>query len=244
MISRLVNSVLAPLGVQVKRCGSAASKRPWDGEFLRWIADAERQNRDVNDVADERWGDVRHLIAKYYLPHIKPDTTVLELGPGTGRITRHTVGKCGKLIIVDFSETVIGWITRYLINLGRRNFTTFLVADCRLQPIPDSTVDLAMADGVVHHLDPEDLHRYLTAFHRVLVPGGLAVFNFVNLMAPEGYAKFRSFADSSNMRDGFRWYHPEIVRFLCERAGFANVNIQEERVLTGDFVCYVTCRRQ
>jgi SAM-dependent methyltransferase len=237
--------LIGPALRSLRRLGkqTVSPRRRWDDQFLEWIAEAEQQDRDPNDIADARWGDVRHLIERYYLPYLRPEAVVLELGPGTGRVTRHIVDRCGRLILVDFSEVVVNWIGCYLTSKGKRNFTAIHIRDCRLDPIPDESIHLAIADGVFHHIDLEDIHRYLAAFKRVLVPGAPLVINFVNLTAPEGYAKFRLHADRTDTRDVFRWHHPEVMELLFERLGFERIEFHHERVLAGDFVCYVTARK-
>jgi cyclopropane fatty-acyl-phospholipid synthase-like methyltransferase len=241
MLGALVNASLNPLGLEVRR--RPAKGTPWDRQFAEWIAAAQRQNRDPNDVADEKWGDVRHLIDKYYGPHLRPDATVLELGPGSGRITRHLIDRCGRLVLVDASDFVIKWITDYLVSKGKQHFVALKVSDCRLRPVADASVDFIVSDGVFHHLDIEDFHRYAIAFRRVLAPGGALAFNFVNLMAPEGYALFRAHAERSDKRDVFRWHHPEMVECVFRQAGFDAIELHHERVRAGDFVTYVSGRR-
>jgi SAM-dependent methyltransferase len=241
MLGRLVNATLHPLGLEMRRL--ATTTKLWDHSFLDWIAKAREQHRDPNDVADETWGDVRPLIDKYYGPHLAPDKTVLELGPGSGRITRHLIDRCDKLIVVDFSDFVIGWITNYLTGKQKHNFTAIKVTDCHLTPIADASIDLVVSDGVFHHIDIEDFHRYVVAFMRVLVPDGALALNFVNIMAPEGYAFFRANAERSDNRDAFRWHHPETVSLLFRNVGFERVEVHNERVLAGDFVSYITCRK-
>ena len=240
MLGRLVNATLNPFGLEMRRIERA---RPWDSSFASWIAKAQEQGRDPNDIADETWGDVRHLIDKYYLPHLSPDKTVLELGPGSGRITRHLVNRCSELKVVDFSDFVIQWITDYLKSKQKHNFRAFKINDCLLTPIADASIDVIVSDGVFHHIDLEDFHRYLVSFNRVLVPGGALALNFVNLMAPEGYERFRVHAEGSNERDAFRWHHPEAVSLLFRNLGFERIEVHRERVLAGDFVTYVTCWR-
>jgi cyclopropane fatty-acyl-phospholipid synthase-like methyltransferase len=218
-------------------------EKPWDSSFSDWIAKAQAQGRDPNDVADETWGDVRHLIDKYYGPHLSPESTVLELGPGSGRITRHIIHRCKKLILVDYSDFVIKWVTDYFTTKQKRNFTGITVTDCRLRSIADASVHLIVSDGVFHHIDVEDFYRYAVAFKRVLVPGSAVAVNFVNITSIEGFAFFRNNADGSDKRDLFRWYHPETVSMLFRNLGFEQIELHNERVRAGDFVTYITCRK-
>ena len=217
-------------------------RRPWDDEFRAWIAQAEAEGRDPNDVADARWGAITHLIDKHYLPHMTTESVVLELGPGTGRVTRHILDRCGRLIVADYSAVVIEWMKRYLEARGKREFEALVIDDARLAPIPDASVDLVIADGVFHHVSTEDFHRFLSSFRRVLTPRGRVVVNFVSLLDPDGYARFRAHADSTDDPDIFRWHHPEVVALLCQNLGFQDIELTQERVKAGNFVWYLSCR--
>ena len=97
--------------------------------------------------------------------------------------------------------------------------------------------------GAFGTVDLEDFHRYFVEFKRVLVPGGVVVVNFVNFMAPEGHAKFRRHAETTNHPDVFRWHHPNAIEALCNRLQFEQVELTPERVKAGDFVCYVSSRK-
>lgn len=69
------------------------------------------------------------------------------------------------------------------------------------------------------------------------------VVNSVNVMAAEGYGKFRAHADAKDNRDIFRWHHPAAVALLCRELGVVQVELGDERVRARNFVCYVTCRK-
>ena len=220
-----------------------ADLRYFDDGFLAWIAQAAAEGRDPNDIADARWGDVRHLVDKHYLPRIGPDAVVLELGPGTGRVTRHIFDRCGRLVLADHSAVVVDWMTRYLTAKGKRDFQALLIDDCRLAAVEDLSVDTTIADGVFHHLNTEDIHRFLAAFRRVLRPGGYVVVNFVSLLDPDGYVRFRANADASDDPDLFRWQHPETIRLLAQNLSFEDIELTQESVKAGAFVCYLSCRK-
>src|ERR1044071_4108815 len=94
----VANDLLGRFGVQIVR---RPRRRPWDDVFDEWIRSARDEGVDPNDVGDQAWGDPRDYVERVYLPHIDPDSVVLELGPGTGRITRHLIDRCRAMILVD-----------------------------------------------------------------------------------------------------------------------------------------------
>jgi len=55
MFRTRVNRALDILGLEIRRWRPAGSTlKPWDKQFLTWVEKARQQDRDVNDVADER----------------------------------------------------------------------------------------------------------------------------------------------------------------------------------------------
>ena len=99
----LLNRILRPFGSRV-----SGPEKPWDAVFDSWIAQAQALGEDPNDAGDREWGNPVPYLERHYYPHLSPDKVVLELGPGSGRYTRHLLGRASKLILVDESGEVVG----------------------------------------------------------------------------------------------------------------------------------------
>ncbi len=205
-----------PLGLVVEEQTS------WDRMFKRWIADAKRNGQDPNDIGDRDWGsDLLDVgLQSHYRPH--RDWTVLEMGPGTGRLTRHLIGKCEKLVLVDTSNAVVQWLDGYL--RGKGSFEAYQIDGPRF-PVAAHTADAVFAHGVVEHLPAEELYWYLHEFRRVLKPTGIAVFNFNNLASHQG-AELITARYQPLTRISFRLHMPETIQRLAKLAGFAEARIQ------------------
>ncbi len=193
--------------------------KPWDDTFSRWIETGRAEGIDPNDVGDREWDDPRAHVEATYHPHIRPGATVLELGPGTGRITRHVIGRCGRMVLVDYSQTACDWLKQYL--KGRGAFEVHCITKPTLAPVASASIDFLFAFGVFEHIGPDDLSWFLDEFHRVLKPGAVAVFNFDNIMSPEGLAWHRRWRLTPGHRNIFRFYHPDVVARLARAAGLA-----------------------
>jgi ubiquinone/menaquinone biosynthesis C-methylase UbiE len=217
-VAQLTNAVLRPLGAQL--VPYEPRPKPWDADFLRWIREAEASGKDPNDVGDVAWDDdpLKHALEAHYLPHIHPDSVVLELGPGTGRATRHVISHCREMILADYSQLVCDWLSKYLQNKGR--FKILLIDGPSLAAIEDQRVDMAFANGVFEHIDMDDLFYFLEEFYRVLKPGSVLSFNFDNVMTEEGVSWYREYRRGPGTKCLFKFYHPEAVRNLGEQAGF------------------------
>ena len=218
----LVNRGLRPFGLRVVR---VSETRPWDADFLQWIEQAKVAGVDPNDIGDRTWDDdpLEAALQKHYLPHVSSDSRILELGPGSGRLSRHIIHKCGELILVDYSSVVCGWIESYLQGKGK--FQVHHIKKPILPMIEDCSVDAVMANGVFEHIDRDEMYWFLKEFKRVLKPRCPVLFNFNNLISPGGRAHFLRFLPQPGERNIFRFYHPESVAMLAESVGLHVIRI-------------------
>jgi len=120
-------------------------EKPWDAVFDSWIAEAHARGEDPNDAGDREWGNPVPYLERHYYPHLAPDKVVLELGPGSGRYTRHLISRVKKLILVDDSARVVEWLREYL--RGKGDHEVFLAENCSLGFVADSSVDAVFASG-------------------------------------------------------------------------------------------------
>jgi len=121
------------------------------------------------------------------LAQLKPGETVLDVGCGTGAITRlakKQVGASGRVVGLDASPE--------MIEAAREKAAKAkLDIDFRLEPIermsfPDASFDVVLSSFMIHHL-PGDLKRLgLLEVRRVLKPGGrLLIAEFFNSAEPK-----------------------------------------------------------
>jgi len=221
----VASRLLKPIGSSLARIARRAMTpdKAWDPLFDSWIETAKLEGVDPNDIGDRQWGDPVTVIESRYGPYLAADKVVLELGPGSGRYTRHLLLRCSRLLLVDASPRVVRWLKQYLRD--RANCEVFLAKDCSLSFFEDSSVDVAIATGVFEHLSIEEFYLYLRAFFRVLRAGGVVVLNFDDFRSVEGFAWFKKWLPADGSRGIFRFYHPEMVQQMCEDIGFAKISI-------------------
>jgi SAM-dependent methyltransferase len=218
---KLANGLLGRVGVRLVR---TQVQKPWDEEFAQWIAEAKAAGVDPNDLGDRAWRGVALEGASQRLfPRISPQSVVLELGPGTGRYTRHVLPRCREMILVDYSALVCEWLREYL--RGKGQFRVHHIDKPTFAEVADGAVDFAFANGVFEHIDPDDTDFLLQEFHRVLKPGGVLWFNFNTFMSPGGMRWFRQEEVKPGGRRLFRFYHPELLKRMAEMRGFSKVSV-------------------
>src|SRR5437763_13890095 len=90
--------------------------RPWRVDpkaegFIGYVEQARKAGLDVNDWQEQVLGWVPAVpqLERVVFPHLRPDSVVVELGPGTGRFSRHLAARLtqGELRLVDPSPYVV-----------------------------------------------------------------------------------------------------------------------------------------
>lgn len=211
-----INLGLRPLGLQVTR----RDTKYWDPYFMKWVREAKARGGDPNDYGDREWGaDLLTENLPRYFSVLSRSSVVLELGPGSGRLSRHLIGRCKRLIAIDNSRVVYEWLREYL--RGKGDFEVHLV-DGPHVPLHDATVDAVVSHGVFEHLDFDEVYWFLREFKRVLRPGGTVLFNFVDASTNEGVELMLAHAHPGE-RSIFRLHHPAMIARLANCAGFEAV---------------------
>lgn len=104
--------------------------------------------------------------------HIKPGDTVLDLGSGAGNdcfVARALVGETGRVIGLDFSDTMLEKARKNVEKLGYTN-VEFVAGDIEEMPIPSESVDVVVSNCVLN-LVPDKMKAF-AGIYRVLKPGG------------------------------------------------------------------------
>lgn len=158
---------------------------------------------------------------------IEKGDIVLDLGSGAGNdcfVARAETGETGKIIGVDFSETML---EKAMENTKKRGFTniSFLLGDIEELPIEDNSVDVVISNCVLNLLPSKD--GIFNEIYRVLKPNAHFCVSDVVIIgnlpdkikeAAEMYVGCISGAIQKND------YLKEILN-----AGFSNIFIEKEK---------------
>jgi SAM-dependent methyltransferase len=98
---------------------------------------------------------------------------VVDFGCGSGANTVLLANRGADVWGVDISADLIRLAERRLAVNGRAGGARFVVASAHDLPFPDGSVDVLFGIAILHHLD---LHLVSREVHRVLRPGGRAIF--------------------------------------------------------------------
>ena len=104
------------------------------------------------------------------LAKLTPEDRVLDVGCGTGVLTRLAAQQAAEAVGIDAAPEMIDVARAKAARQGLRvDFRAALIEDI---PFPDAHFDVAFSTLMIHHLPPEVKHTGLREVLRVLKPGG------------------------------------------------------------------------
>lgn len=145
----------------------------------------------------------------------------IDFGCGAGRLSRALATHFDKVIGVDVSASMISAARRLNADVANIEFRENTAAD--LAGIDDASVDFVFSHITLQHIPTALAMGYVDEFLRVLAPGGVAVFQFVD-SSDESW-RGRLFGIASN-----RWLNP-LRRVLWRRRDVFEMHVLPEREL-------------
>jgi ubiquinone/menaquinone biosynthesis C-methylase UbiE len=158
---------------------------------------------------------------KVLMANLKPGMNILEVGCGTGSLTRELVKSDVNVIAIDISPDLLDVARKEVaINKGK-----FLIQNAYQMTFSSETFDAIVGSSVLHHLDRD---KALEEFFRVLRPGGKIFFTEPNMLNPQIVLQKnipwlkRKLGDSPDETAFIRWLlHKKLMAI-----GFTDINIQ------------------
>ncbi|MBL0310873.1 MAG: arsenite methyltransferase [Bacteroidetes bacterium] len=158
---------------------------------------------------------------------IKKGDTVVDLGSGAGNdcfIARHETGESGKVIGVDFSETMI---SKARLNAERLKFNNieFRQGDIENIPVSNDQADVVVSNCVLNLVPNKE--RVLSEVYRVLKPGAHFSISDVVLIGdlPEAMVKnaelYVGCVSGAIQKDAYL--------SMVSKVGFKNMIVQKEK---------------
>lgn len=202
--------------------GSTGYGRNWLPE-----SEAEARRQIINYEDEERFEETGRGELERLRPYLTPDSTVLDLGCGIGRIARYVAPNCATLWAVDASPRMLELARGRLA--GEANVRYALCADTRVADVPDASVDFVYSIIVLQHLEKEHAFLLVEDVVRMLRPGGRALFTWPNLLDDFFLDSFLSYAHDGGSANPSRarMYTTTELERLLPAAGFSAVEVRE-----------------
>ena len=186
----------------------------------------------------EHYGVLEHALLRG--EGLRDGATIVDVGCGSGRLATK-LARYPKLryLGLDVVPELLDYARR---KVGRPDFRFERVDAVRL-PFDALAADLCVFFSVFTHILPEESYGYLEEAHRVLKPGGKAVFSFLEhasaaskpvFDANLAWVRERHVAGHLNT-----FLHRADLRLWAERIGFevATVHLGESRFIEVDAEC-------
>ncbi|MGN6519441.1 MAG: class I SAM-dependent methyltransferase, partial [Dokdonella sp.] len=123
----------------------------------------------------------------------------LDFGCGAGRLTRALAAHFGRAVGIDVSSSMVDTARR--LNADVANVEFHRNASTRIEGIADASVDFVFSHITLQHIPADLAAGYVEEFFRILAPGGVAAFQFVD--SHDDSLRGRLFGVASN-----RWLNP------------------------------------
>ena len=161
---------------------------------------------------------------------ITPQTRVLEIGCGIGRVGRELARYCQEWVGVDISAPMIEIARKRLEGIPNAKLEVLPRSD--LSIFPDRSFDAIYCTIVFMHLDAWDVFRYIRDAHRCLRAEGRAYFDHINLLAREGWQKFLEIANRTSAEDrpphSSRATTPGEMENFAVEAGYSSIRVRSK----------------
>lgn len=139
---------------------------------------------------------------------ISNEDTVLEIGPGTGRMTKYLLQQARQVIGVEISRKCVDILNDTFRKSD--NFTVYHIDSISLPFVKNKSIDIIFSYDVFVHIDKVVFEKYFSEFDRILKPDGKIVIHYNKTGEKEG-----TFFSKFNERD---------FNYLLSKFGFKLVN--------------------
>lgn len=143
--------------------------------------------------------------------------SVLDVGSGTGLLSRMLADRVGRIVLVDTSPGMTAVAAERIESAGLTNLSAYCL-DVTSESLPGAPFDLAVSLLMLHHV--EDVEAFLESVLCRLVPGGYIAFS--DLAAEDG-----SFHDDPGEEVHHHGFAPARLAAMASSAGFVEVRVQE-----------------
>ena len=185
---------------------------------------------DINDYQESKLGfvDSLPLLEKILFPLLnKIDIPkIIELGPGTGRWSRHIIKKlkdkgAGELTLVDHSDWIVEFLKEYFETTAESEIN-LKIEKCDGFKLPEeiisSSADIIFSSNTFVGLGIYFYYTYSVDFFRVLKSGGYCVFDYIDLNSEGGWNFLKQ--KVSEGLNYYSYYTFEAVDKIFKDSGF------------------------
>lgn len=147
----------------------------------KWVLENYGAGKEDGRDTGSRYANIEfHYTKKHLDAYITPQTTVLELGCGTGYYGMHYAPRCKAYVGVDLTPENIAIFQEKIEKQGLKNVTAKTGDATSLPEIPSGSFNVVLCLGPMYHLPPEEREQVFAECSRICKAGGIAAFAYIN----------------------------------------------------------------
>src|SRR5690242_10218106 len=174
------------------------------------------------DHTPDRKRDAFYFLA-YAERWLRPDMTVLEVGPGGGKWTVQLAAKAKHVIVLDVAEEMLKRTKARCESFEVSNVDYVLANGKNFQPIVDESIDFFFSYDVFVHIALEDTWPYAQEMSRVLKAGGMGACHYAINSVPDAWGRIEEqnewYRGGRHSLGQFYYFSPETLRRMYEQCG-------------------------
>jgi SAM-dependent methyltransferase len=156
-----------------------------------WYSNKMEEDRAIRSKAD---GIEFHFTKKKLEKYINKQTSVIEIGCGTGYYGLFLSGKCKEYTGVDLTPENIELFNTKIKSAKIKNISTIVGDATNLVNVINSEYDVVLVLGPMYHLPPEERDMVFKETRRICKNNGIIIFAYINSLGVYLYAAL-SFSD-------------------------------------------------
>ncbi len=179
-------------------------------------------------------GLARYLETRLLQPNLpeRLDLTILELGPGGGRVTELLLPRAARLYAVDVSESMLEHLTTRFA--GDARITPVVTDGARLSGVPLDSIEAFVSFDACVHMEPHEIFNYLRELQPLLRRGAVGILHAADATTPIGCELFCSQVGPQLRGQREYWMFgtmcAALLRTFLERLGYEIIRIGDDPI--------------
>ena len=187
--------------------------------FDTYLEAANKAGEDVNDWIETvlQWKPALPVLKEVVFPYLENNSTLCEIGSGTGRQTRHIIPEIphGTLHLFDHSL----WIQKFLKGYFSK-YRNVHVHNCDglALDMPDHSTDLVFSNGTFIEMKLGTIFLFSNQFARIVKHNGFVIFDYIDISTREGWQYLES--QSAQFSNCYTYHSGSTIDKIFSNAGF------------------------
>jgi SAM-dependent methyltransferase len=197
-------------------------------DFWNRSADADSLKAIVADGDERSYQSSGRTEAEALRRFLGPDTRVLDIGCGTGRVMEHLAPWCREVHGIDISERMVAGGRERLAHLPNLQFHHGNGYD--LAGFEDGSFDVVYSIVALQHMPRTVAYNYLLESNRVLTEDGVLWCYVPNLLRDDAFAAFHHLSQPWFVSHPYpmNFYTPQEIARVVVAAGFWLAALNDE----------------